>query len=115
MYLVLNFFMGSRPISDRVKKHKRSATNDKRLHEAAAKYIELRDNGQKVSYRDIEKMFPGVSKDHVNRVVEKKGATIREFNTTKQKLSPVEERQLVALMLESSKRGFPMPHREIRR
>ena len=107
--------MGSRPISDRVKKHKCSATNDKRLHEAAAKYIELRDNGQKVSYRDIEKMFPGVSKDRVNRVVEKKGATIREFNATKQKLSPVEEGQLVDLMLESSKRGFPMPHREIRR
>src|SRR6266568_1172578 len=43
--------MGSRPLSDRVKKHKQSAANDKRLHEAAAKYIELRDNGQKVSYR----------------------------------------------------------------
>jgi hypothetical protein len=107
--------MGSRPISDRVKKHKRSVANDKRLHEAAAKYIELRDNGQKVSYRDIEKMFPGVSKNRVNRVVEQKGATIREFNATKQKLSPIEEGKLVDLILESSKRGFPMPHREIRR
>jgi len=62
--------MGSRPISDRVKKHKRSVADDRCLHEAAAKYIELRDNGQKVSYRDIEKMFPGVSKNRVNRVVE---------------------------------------------
>jgi hypothetical protein len=97
---------GSRPISDRVKKHKRSVANDKRLHEAAAKYIELR------AYRDIEKMFPGVSKNRVNRVVEQKGATIREFNATKQKLSPIEEGKLI---LESSKRGFPMPHREIRR
>jgi len=107
--------MGSRPISDRVKKHKRSVTDDRCLHEAAAKYIELRDNGQKVSYRDIEKMFPGVSKNRVNRVVEKKGATIREFNATKQRLSPVEEGKLVDLILESSKQGFPMPHREIRR
>ena len=58
-------------------------------------------------------MFPGVSKNRVNRVVEQKGATIQEFNATKQKLSPVEEEKLVDLILESSKRGFPMPHRKI--
>lgn len=56
-----------------------------------------------MSYRDIEKMFPGVSKNCVNRVVEKKGATIRRFNATKQRLSPVEEGKLVDLILESSK------------
>ena len=105
--------MGSRPLSNHIKKHKQSAANDKRLHEAAAKCIKLRDNGQKVLYHDIAMMFPGVSKDCVNCVVQEKGATIWELNATKQKLSPVEEGKLMDLILESSKRGFPMPHREI--
>ena len=37
--------MGSKLISDRIKKHKRSAANNKHLHRAAAKYIELRWRG----------------------------------------------------------------------
>jgi len=107
--------MGSKPISQRVKNHKKSAADERRVREAAAKYVELCDSGQKVSYREIELMYPGMKKDCVNRVVNQKGSTIHEFNTTKQRLKPVEEDNIVELMIESAKRGFPMPHREIRR
>lgn len=106
--------MGYKPLSQRVKKHKANRINDAKLHEAAAVYQRTLDSGEKLSFRKVAEMFPGVSKSTLERFISHKGKTMLEFNATKQKLSPLEESVLVEFILESADRGFPLKHREIR-
>ena len=107
--------MPFKPLSNRVKKHKANKANESRLHKAAEIYLESAKSGpRKLSFREIEEMFPGVKKSTLERYINGKGKSMLEFNATKQKLSQVEENTLVDFILESADRGFPLKHCEIR-
>jgi Tc5 transposase DNA-binding domain len=106
--------MPSKPLSDRVKKHKVNRANDTRLREAAQAYLDGQNGSEKLTFRKIEEMYPGVKKSTLERFINGKGKTMLEFNATKQKLSQIEENVLVDLIVESPDRGFPLKHLEIR-
>jgi hypothetical protein len=106
--------MPFKPLSNRVKKHKANKANEARLHQAAEAYLHAKNSPAKLSFREIEKRFPGVKKSTLERYINRKGKTMLEFNATKQKLSQTEENVVVNFILESADRGFPLKHREIR-
>ncbi len=106
--------MPFKQLSNCVKKHKANKANGIRLHQAAEAYLTAKNSPVKLSFRKIEERFPGIKKSTLERYINKKGKTMMEFNTTKQKLSQIEENVLVNFILESADRGFPLKHREIR-
>src|SRR4051812_48967254 len=107
-HLLICLGMPYKPLSDHVKKHKVNEVNNTHLQKAARVYLAAKDGPNKLSFRQIEKMFPGVKKSTLERFINRKGRTMLEFNSTKQRLTPIEENVLVNLILESADRGFPL-------
>ncbi|KAJ7112367.1 hypothetical protein C8R44DRAFT_632368, partial [Mycena epipterygia] len=74
----------------------------------ACQHNTLKPKDKQTSLRKLAKLH-GVNKDTLSRRLAG-NASIHEFNATKQKLTPKEERVLLDHLLACSDRGFPMTH-----
>ncbi|THV00840.1 hypothetical protein K435DRAFT_963806 [Dendrothele bispora CBS 962.96] len=99
--------MVNKAISQRTRDHEASETRQANLEKATAAYLEdqKKTTGErKKGLRQIAEQF-GVDKTTLNRRVHG-GQSIQEFNTTKQKLTPAEEKVIVDHIIERAQRAL---------
>ena len=105
--------MVKKALSNAVKNFKQRRAKEYQLSQAAAVYTEgITGYRKKKSIRDVAHEF-SVDPSSLSRRIKKKGASMLEFNQTKQKLTVNEEKVLVTFILESANIGFPLSHRQI--
>jgi hypothetical protein len=102
--------MGRKALSDNVKKQKAWRA----LNEQYQKAVQLYHDEQakpagtkKLSLRAVAALFPGVNHNSLARYVNGEHRDRWAFVSSKQKLSPAQERVLVDEALEAADRGFP--------
>jgi hypothetical protein len=107
------FEMVGRALSERVKKGKRRRADNAHMQEAVDAFLRNQElpDGKHESDRALARRFD-VSNNTLCRHANG-GVSMSAFNTSKQKVTPPEERVLVDHICVSSDRGFPMSHKSI--
>ncbi len=96
-------------LSDQVKQQKATAQHNSRMRAAIDEYQQqkLKPNAvDRLSYQAVADKHD-VSKSTLQRLVNG-GISMSAFNTSKQRLTPAEERIVINFCLESADRGFPL-------
>ena len=103
---MVQLLMPGRVRSQKAKPQEKQLAKTLREQAAADMFKSRKEAGEHVSYAKVAAEF-GVHESTVRRRVLLIGCSISEFNSTKQKLTPVEEETFVTSILKASHHGFP--------